>query len=266
VAVITLLTDFGTADGYVAAMKGAIREIAPDVFLDDAAHDIPAGDVPAAAWALGAYWDRYPQGTVHLIVVDPGVGSARRAVAADVRGRRFVCPDNGILTRVIASCARDEIAVVEIDPPRDAISSTFHGRDLFAPVAARLAAGAALDTIGRGCNDVVLLTLPQPSRDNGMARGEVIHVDRYGNLITNIPAAWVTAGARARIGGRELPCARTYSDVAPGLPLAVIGSRSMLEISVRDGSAAELLQADRGSEVEVVQGTTAAEANASPLR
>ena len=265
-SVITLLTDFGTADGYVAAMKGAIRTIAPDVSIDDASHDIPPGDVAAAAWALGAYWDRYPRGTVHLVVVDPGVGTARRAIAAEARGRRFVCPDNGILTHVIATCTTDEIEAVEIEP-QEGISRTFHGRDVFAPAAARLAAGVSLHELGRTLDaDPVLLAHPAPVRLGAVIRGAVIHVDRYGNLITNIPAAWLTTGARARIGGNEVSVVRTYSDVAHGTPLALIGSRAVLEISVRDGNAAHVLGMARGSAVELVPGTTTAEANESPLR
>ena len=265
-SVITLLTDFGTADGYVAAMKGAIRTIAPDVLIDDASHDIAPGDVHAAAWTLGAYWNRYPAGTVHLIVVDPGVGSARRAIAVDACGQHFVAPDNGVLTRVLAMCAGNAIATVEIDTPQHAVSSTFHGRDIFAPAAARLARGEPLSALGKSGSAPLRLELGEPTRTADAIGGEVIHVDRYGNLITNIPAAWLTPGAHAHVDGRRLPLARTYSDVQRGMPLALIGSRDVLEISVRDGSAAALLGLGRGDAVTVLNSTTTAEANGSPLR
>ena len=265
-SIITLLTDFGTADGYVAAMKGAIRTIAPGVLIDDASHDIAPGDVHAAAWTLGAYWDRYPAGTVHLIVVDPGVGSERRAIAVEARGKRFVAPDNGVLTLVLATCASSDITTVEIDPPQHVVSSTFHGRDIFAPAAARLAQGAPLSALGPGSRAPLRLELAAPTRTADAIGGEVIHVDRYGNLITNIPAAWLSPGARVHVNGRRLPLARTYSDVQRGMPLALIGSRDVLEISVRDGSAAEVLGLGRGDVVAVLNSASTAEANGSPLR
>src|SRR5690606_8452553 len=137
---ITLLTDFGTADGYVAAMKGVIAARAPGVVVDDASHDVPPGDVAAAAWTLSRYWNLYPPGTVHVVVVDPGVGSERRALAAEVDGRLFVAPDNGVLTWVLAEAG--DAAVVAIEAARlfrTPVSATFHGRDVFAPVAAELA-------------------------------------------------------------------------------------------------------------------------------
>lgn len=252
--VITLLTDFGTADGYGAAMKGVIRSITPDVVLDDASHDIPPGDVLAAAWILGAYWQLYPRGSIHLIVVDPGVGTARRALAADIDGRIFVAPDNGVLTRVLADCRKEEARVIEITNgslSSDGVSATFHGRDIFAPAAARLAAGAALDELGTVIHDPVLLQLPEPFRDGSSITGEVIHVDRYGNLVTNIPAKWVTPGAAVRVGSHALPVVRSYSDVPHGAPLALIGSRGLLEISVRDGDASFLLGRVRGSTLVV---------------
>lgn len=264
--VITLLTDFGTADGYVAAMKGVIRTIAPNVFIDDASHDIAPGDVHAAAWALGAYWQRYPAGTVHLVVVDPGVGSTRRAIAVRACGQLFVAPDNGVLSRVLVTCDGNDIATVDMDPPQQTVSSTFHGRDIFAPAAARLARGESLDALGASGSPPLRLELSEPMRSADAVVGEIIHVDRYGNLITNIPGAWLLAGACAHVHGRQLPLARTYSDVPLGTPLALVGSRDVLEISVRDGNAAEILGVERGDTVTVLNGEATAEANESPLR
>ena len=260
---ITLLTDFGTADGYVAAMKGVIAARAPDVAVDDASHEIPPGDVAAAAWALSRYWHLYPEGTVHLVVVDPGVGSARRPLAAEARGRFFVAPDNGVLTRVLAEAEDARVVAIEAKEHfRTPVSATFHGRDVFAPVAAALAVraatahpdgyGAILDALGPVVTDPVRLPLPAPQRLPGRLLGEVVHVDRFGNLVTNVPGDWVPTGATVRVGdGPAMRVLRTYADVSPGELLALVGSADLLEVSVRDGSAAAALGAGRGSEVEV---------------
>jgi len=262
---ITLLTDFGTVDGYVAAMKGVIAARAPNAIIDDASHDIPPGDVAAAAWTLSRYWRLYPPGTVHLVVVDPGVGSERRALAAEADGRLFVAPDNGVLTRVLAEVG--DTAVVSIEAAelfRTPVSATFHGRDVFAPVAAelarRVAAGPAafreaLTGLGPAVVDPVRLPLPEPYRAADHLAGEVVHVDRFGNLITNVPGEWLAPGARARVaGGPAAPLVRTYAEVAPGALAALVGSAGMLEISVRDGSAAERLGVGRGASVRVEPG------------
>ena len=262
---ITLLTDFGTVDGYVAAMKGVIAARAPGVPIDDATHDTPPGDVAAAAWTLSRYWRLYPEGTVHVVVVDPGVGSERRALAAEADGRLFVAPDNGVLTRVLAEAG--DAAVVSVESAalfRTPVSSTFHGRDVFAPVAAELARRAAaglavyreaLADLGPAVADPVRLPLPHPRRAGDYLAGEVVHVDRFGNLITNVPGEWLAPGARARVGGGPpAPLVRTYADVEPGALAALVGSAGMLEISVRDGSAAERLGVGRGAAVRVERG------------
>ena len=249
---ITLLTDFGTADGYVAAMKGVIAAIAPDADVADATHEIPPGDVHAAAWVLAGYWRIYPRQTVHVVVVDPGVGSERRAITAEADGRLLVAPDNGVLTRVFAEAT--ELSIVALTNAkflRDVVSATFHGRDVFAPAAAHLARGHSLREFGRPIDDPVRLNLPEPHRHEGAIDGEVIHVDRFGNLVTNIPAAWVEGRSLVRVAGRELALRRMYADVDAGEPLALIGSRHVMEISVRHGSAAEVLGARRGEAVRV---------------
>lgn len=248
---VTLLSDFGTADGYAAAMKGMIAAISTAVLIDDATHDIPPGDVAAGAWALAGYWSCYPAGTVHLAVVDPGVGSGRRALAAEIDGHVFVAPDNGLLSRVLdeARSAR----VLEITPAsvaRDVVSNTFHGRDLFAPAAAHLAAGVPAGRIGTEINDPVRLPPPRAERtEGGGIIGEVVHVDRFGNLVTSIPAGWMAGRDRVRIGVHTMPVTRVYAQAAPGESIALIGSRGLVEISVRDGSAAALLHAMRGDTV-----------------
>jgi S-adenosylmethionine hydrolase len=254
VARITLLTDFGTADGYVAAMKGVLAAEAPLAAVDDAAHDIPPGDIAAGAWTLVRYGTLYPPGSVHVVVIDPGVGSERRALAAEIAGRFYVAPDNGVLSGVLDNASN--VRLVAIRNPaamRSGISRTFHGRDIFAPAAAWLARGESLEGLGPAVSDPVLLKLPQPSRVDGAVVGEVVHVDRFGNLITNIPEAWAArADLRVQVEGRDAgPLRAIYGDVAPGQVLALIGSAAMLEIAVRDGSAAAVLEVGRGSRVVV---------------
>lgn len=249
---ITLLTDFGTADGYVAAMKGVIASIAPDALVDDASHDVPPGDVVAAAHALARYWRLYPPGTVHVVVVDPGVGSERRAIAVQAAEQYFVAPDNGVLTPVLDAEGAEVRALEAPAYRRPDVSSTFHGRDVFAPAAAYLACGVPIARLGPPVLDPIRLEAPAPTRDGAGVRGLVVHVDRFGNLVTNIPGAWVEDAGEVLVAGRSAgPVRRTYADVAPGELLALVGSNGSVEIAVRDGSAAERLGIGRGAEVRV---------------
>ncbi|NJD10081.1 MAG: SAM-dependent chlorinase/fluorinase [Gemmatimonadetes bacterium] len=250
---ITLLTDFGTRDGYVAAMRGVIASIAPKVLVEDASHDVPAGDVTAAAWALGNYWRLYPAGTVHVAVVDPGVGTERRALAAGIAGHFFVAPDNGVLTRVLVDAGPGHlVSITEPAYLRDVVSRTFHGRDVFAPVAAHLATGVALESFGPPVTDPVRLDVLVPTRTGNVIRGQVVHVDRFGNLITNVPGDWIPPGARVRFAATDLGAVRqTYGDVATGHAVAVIGSAGYLEIGIRDGDAARVLWKGRGTAVVI---------------
>ena len=249
--IITLLTDFGTSDGYVAAMKGVIAAIAPDARVDDAAHDIPPGDVAGAALALRRYWRLYPAGTVHVAVVDPGVGSDRRGIALEVDGRFLVGPDNGVFTHVLREAERVQAVSLEsAEYFRAEVSATFHGRDIFAPVAAHIARGVRLVSLGARITDPVQLPWPEPQRTADAVEGVVVHADRFGNLITNIPGDWCARGSTVWLGERRIgPLFLTHADVAPGEPAALIGSAGFLEISVRDGSAAEVLAANRGAVV-----------------
>ena len=235
---ITILTDFGTVDGYVGAMKGVMASLAPGVAIDDVSHDLPAGDVEAAAWALGAYWRRYPEGSVHVVVVDPGVGTARRALAAEADGRFLVGPDNGVLSWALREAWRAG-DVRALDPPPDAqLSATFHGRDLFAPAAARLATGQPMAALGPPALGMVRLPWPEPARTRNGVDGVVLHGDHYGNLITNLPAGVLGEDASVRVAGAVVAIGRTYGDVASGEAIAYVGSRGLVEIGVRDGSAA----------------------------
>ena len=237
---ITLLTDFGTADGYVGAMKGVLAATAPDAVVDDVAHDIAPGDVEGAAWALGAYWRRYPEGTVHVVVVDPGVGTKRDAIAIEVDGRFLVGPDNGVLTWALRE-AEGEPVTHELERPAHAISSTFHGRDLFAPAAARLAAGAAIGSLGSRKRGIVRLPWPEPVHHADGVDGVVVHVDRFGNLVTNIPSGEAIGECFVRVGVMEVEVRNTYGDVDVGELVAHAGSRGLVEIAMRDGRASDRL-------------------------
>ncbi len=246
---VTLLTDFGTADGYVAAMKGAIVEIAPAVLIDDVSHAIPAGDILAGAFALRRYWSRYPAGTVHLAVVDPGVGGSRRALVAQVDGRFLVGPDNGLFTFVLQAAERSEIRELVVEA---AASRTFHGRDVFAPGAARLAAGHSFAELGSQVADPVLITLPPPIATEASVLGEVVHIDHFGNLISNIPRGLLKREHGARIAERELRIVATYAQAEPGELVVLINSDDVVEIALRDGNAARALGVERGAPVELL--------------
>ena len=242
--IVTLLTDFGTTDGYVAEMKGVILAHAPDANVVDVSHELPPQDVDAARLALARYWRRFPPGTVHVAVVDPGVGSPRAALAVQADGRFLVGPDNGVLSpALLAPGAR---AVVLPVPARAA--PTFHGRDLFAPAAAQLATGTPLEELGAAVDEepVVRRTPEARRQPDGTIAGVVIAVDRFGNAVTNLVAF---GGGTLVVDGRELPLRRVYADVAPGEPLALTGSNGLVEIAVRDGSAARVLGLERGKGV-----------------
>jgi len=241
--IVTLLTDFGTADGYVAEMKGVLVSLAPEVTLVDVAHDLPAHDVEAARLAVARYWMRFPPGTVHMVVVDPGVGGARAAIAAACEGRFLVGPDNGVLSPALL---HRDARCVRLTIPANA-SPTFHGRDVFAPAAAQLASGVALDALGEPYDDPVVRRTPEAvRRADGGVEGVVIAVDRFGNLITNLIAH---RGGGVELAGQMVPLARTYSDVGEGALVALTGSAGLLEIAVRDGSAAHRLGLGRGDAV-----------------
>ena len=245
---VTLLTDFGTMDGYVAAMKGAITQIAPSVLIDDASHAISPGDIIPAAFALRRYWKLYPEGTVHIVVVDPGVGSARRALAIRADDRILIGPDNGVFTFVLQDARDSEVFAIDAKPD---ISRTFHGRDVFAPAAGRIAAGEAVEAMGKRVEDAIRIIMPAPISTESSVRGEVVYVDRFGNLITNIPSALLQDKHTARIADRIVNVVGTYSDVESGELLALINSDGMVEVAVRDGNAAATLGVGRGESFEL---------------
>ncbi|MBN1425008.1 SAM-dependent chlorinase/fluorinase [Candidatus Fermentibacteria bacterium] len=249
--IITLTTDFGLDDPYVGVMKGVILQICPTCHLVDLAHTLSQGDVLRASFALRAALEYFPQGTVHLVVVDPGVGSARHPVAVHGRGMYFVGPDNGLFWFLADDDPPPRVVTIQNRAyvlPRT--SSTFHGRDIFAPVAAYLARGVRLEELGPPLRTVVRLDLPRPQRiSSHRIGGAVIYVDHFGNCISNIAPEELgidlTRGSwTVRCDAGQLPVRRFYSEVDAGTPLAVIGSSGHVELSVRDGSAA--LQLDLG--------------------
>lgn len=248
-SVIALLTDFGTRDSYVGEVRGRLLTLAPGSVLADVTHEIPPGDVRAACYVLGRTWQAFPAGTVHLAVVDPGVGSARRALALRARGHYFVGPDNGLFTPVLDRC---DLAV-ELAVPRSA-AATFHGRDVFAPAAAALASGLPPEALGTPLEHAPMrLPLPVPSADGASLLGEVLYIDRFGTLITNLPADTALA-ASVEVAGTAVPLRRTFSDVAAGELVAIAGSGGTIEIALRDGSAAERLGAAIGTRVRAARG------------
>lgn len=240
---ITLLTDFGTADGYVGEMKGVLLTRVPDATLVDITHEIPAQDVEMARLTLARVWRRFPAGTVHLVVVDPGVGTDRAALAMKSDGRCLVGPDNGVLSPALLVAGAGAVTVAV---PANA-SASFHGRDVFAPAAASLATGASLESLGPAARQPMIRRTPEPQRvDDGVLAGVVIAVDRFGNAITNL------VGLRAgivEVTDASLPLRRTYGDVPSGAALAIVGSSGLIEVAVRDGNAARQLGLTRGTPV-----------------
>jgi S-adenosylmethionine hydrolase len=257
--VIALLSDFGLRDHYAGTMKGVALGICPDATLVDISHDIPAHDVLAGALELAASYRYFPAGTIFLVVVDPGVGSARRGIAAESGDYRFVAPDNGVLTAVLAEHPpRRVVELTERKYGRPTVSRTFEGRDRFAPAAAWLAKGIDLAALGRSAGPIQRLEIPHPSLGDGRIDGEVLRVDRFGNLITNIDRRTfdtLSGGALdIRIGLHEVSrVVSTYADVAPGEVCALFGSSDHLEVAANGASAAERLDLHRGAAVHVAR-------------
>jgi S-adenosylmethionine hydrolase len=241
--IVTLITDFGTADGYVAELKGVLLSGAPDATVVDLTHDIPPQDVEAGRLALARSWRRFPEHTVHLVIVDPGVGSERAALAVASQGRYLIGPDNGVLSPALLAGDAD---VVSLPIPPHA-SATFHGRDVFAPAAVRLAAGESLDRLGVPKSDPVVRRTPDTRRrPDGTIEGVVMIVDRFGNLVTNIGAR---LSGTIEVAGQLIAVRRTYADVADGTLVALAGASGFVEVAVRGGNAAVALGVRRGESV-----------------
>lgn len=248
--IVTLTTDFGTGSAYVAEMKARLLHARTTPLLVDIDHDIPAHDVAAAAWVVGQACPAFPADSLHLVVVDPGVGTTRRLVWVKAAGRQYLAPDNGVLTRVVATTPPE--AVRELAVP-SGTSSTFHGRDVIAPAAKALLDGAAAESLGPPLADVVRLAIPRPRESPAGLEGEVVHVDAFGNLLTNLPAELLPRLVRAgrlRVGGREITrIVGTYADAARGTAVALVGSQGVIEAAVVEGRAADLLVAGVGTRV-----------------
>jgi len=256
--VIALLTDFGTRDHYVGAMRGVALGICPDATLADITHDIAPQDVLGGALELAAAFTYFPSGTVFLCVVDPGVGSARRGIGVEAGGYHFIAPDNGLLTLVFRACPPTRVVeLTEQQYARTEISRTFEGRDRFAPAAAWLARGTDLGALGPPLATWQLLDVPEPRVQDGQISGVVLRVDRFGNLVTNIDRRSVqqVAGGRRIIveaAGRPVPdVVETYAEAAPGSICALFGSSGHLEIAINGGSAAASLGLSRGAPLSV---------------
>jgi S-adenosylmethionine hydrolase len=272
--IITLLTDFGTRDAYVGSMKGVILELNVAAVLVDLSHEVPPQDILAGAFILAEAAPYFPPGTIHLAVVDPGVGTGRRALAVRGRGQYWVGPDNGLLHLAIAKST--DLTIVSLENPayfRPEVSATFHGRDIYAPVAAHLSLGVDLSQFGHLITDPVPLPCPVPLLTSEKIRGEIIYVDRFGNLISNLPAqalkTWLQGRALyLRLGypkdtGRGYETfrvvkdiilgkiAQTYADMPPGKFLALEGSHGYLEIACNQDSAARRLAMGVGAVLEI---------------
>ncbi len=260
--IVTLTTDFGSRDSYVAQMKGMILRTALRVTIVDVTHAISRHSIIQAAFVIADLWRMYPDGTAHVVVVDPGVGTDRRPIALEVDGQYFVGPDNGLFSHILATAERENLTwrgVVLTNPDywraRD-ISATFHGRDIFAPAAAHLVNGTHLSHLGDPLDAPVRLTLPSYEQTAGTIRGEVIYVDSFGNCVTNIPAHLLplpgAPGVTIACGSLvALPFAPTYGTVSEGEPLALVGSHGYLEIAVRRGNAANACGLHPGTPVVV---------------
>lgn len=243
--ILTLTTDFGTRDWFVGTMKGVALGINPRAAVVDITHEIPPGDIRAGAFALMAGCRFFPKGTVHVVVVDPGVGSQRRAIAAQTVNYTFVGPDNGVLSWALAGEKVKTIRQLENAKYfLKTISRTFHGRDIFAPAGAHLGRGLPLKELGRELKDFIRLPWPEPTSRGNDVRGEVVYIDRFGNAITNIATGLITRRGRLSceaIGDRKMRCALAefYGAVPAGSPTALIGSSGFLELAVNGGSAAK---------------------------
>ena len=263
-AIITLLTDFGTEDTYVGVMKGVITSICPSAQVIDLTHQVPPQDIATGAFLLDVSVDYFPEGAIHVAVVDPGVGTARKPVALRTAKAFFVGPDNGIFTLVLQR--QQLLQAICLDNPRyhlPTVSSTFHGRDIFAPVAAHIACGVSVEELGTPIHRLQRLPLPRIRVDWQGIRATVVHIDRFGNAITNLTrdnyeawrTRWDVKEPAVQVAASDifLPIATTFGEVARGKPLALFGSSGRLEIAVNGGSAALELALRRGDTIKVLR-------------
>lgn len=253
--IITLTTDFGDKDYYVGAMKGVIVSIAPTVSIIDICHQIKAGDIREAAFIIGTAFKYFPKGTIHLLVIDPGVGSNRRIVIVKSNDYCFIAPDNGVLSYVVYQLKNTKIvSVTNKEYFLENISNTFQGRDIFAPVAAYLAKGIKTEEFGEEIDDLLTFSLKEVYEDGQSLIGEIIYIDRFGNLVTNFTPNNLSSlkNINIRVGDYEIfQISNSYAQNNPGDLLAIWGSYGYLEISVNQGSAEELLKTKKGDIVTI---------------
>jgi len=257
--VVTLTTDFGSGSGYVAELKGRLLHAKSPFTLVDISHDVPPHDIRAAAWLVGQGCPAFPSGALHIVVVDPGVGTDRGLVWARLSTpeshQDFLCPDNGVLTLTLERLPL--IAARRLDIPSDA-AATFHGRDVLAPAAVRLLDGLPPESLGEPLHHLTRLRWPPPEETPTGIHGEIIHIDTFGNLATNLPASLLPrlqAAGRLRVGPHEITTiVRTYGEAAAGTAVALVGSQGFIEAAIVEGRADERLIARLGTQVAIEDG------------
>jgi S-adenosylmethionine hydrolase len=250
-AIIALLTDFGTRDGYTASMKAVIKTICPQASIIDISHDIAPQQIAEGRFVLWTAYRFFPAGTIFVCVVDPGVGTGRKILAVKTEQYIFLAPDNGLLDMVLAESRILEACSVENEKFfLEKISSTFHGRDIFSPVAAHLANGISPQSLGRSISLKQPFDLLLSISGSGNYSGSIIFIDHFGNLVTNLRIAAIQE-ATIIIDGNEISLKKTYANAEIGEPLALMGSRGLLEIAVRNGSAEQMFDAGYGSKIQV---------------
>jgi S-adenosylmethionine hydrolase len=257
--IITLTTDFGLRDPYVAEMKGVIYSAGRDLSVVDLTHEIAAQDLFEGSLFLAGAMPHFPEGTLHVAVVDPGVGTLRHPIAVRAGGQVLLCPDNGLPTMFLCEHRLEEARIItDRRFMRETISATFHGRDIFAAAAAQLALGASFRDLGEELDTIVSLDVPRPQAESAQrVQGQIVHVDRFGNLITNIHHSLLRGGSPSliRAGSYRLRgIHRTYAEVPAGTSLALFGSSGYLEIAVNGGDASAALRLRRGDAVSVTLG------------
>lgn len=256
--VITLTTDFGLQDYYVSAMKAVILGIAPDVRLVDISHDIPSQDIMAGSWILRNSAMLFPSGTVHAVVVDPGVGTDRNPVALKIQDQYFVGPDNGIFSPLTEERDFKAVRLSNNKYWREKPSTTFHGRDIFAPVAAHISCGTELEELGDPIDELVTYRWTVPIADKDGLQGMVIHIDKFGNLVTNLSQSMIDEvidkkNVKIYLGNTILDeIVTTFGSVPEGEPAAFIGSSGMLEVGINKGSAEQMLGVQKGAQISVI--------------
>lgn len=257
-SIITLTTDFGLQDHYVSAIKAVILGIAPEVRLVDISHQIPPQDIMAGAWVVRNATMIYPPNTVHLVVIDPGVGTLRNPVAIQIKDQFFVGPDNGIFSLIGEDFEYKAVVLDDEKYWRMERSNTFHGRDIFAPVAAHLSAGVKMHALGRPLEKLVTFRWAVPISDKDGIQGWIVHIDRFGNLISNIPAAMLSEAIhssqfRIYVGNTILnEMVTTFGSVPDGEPAAYIGSSGTLEVAINKGNAKEMLGVEKGAQISII--------------